>query len=81
MTKMQMTRAGVTVPTGDSGQLVSVIRELRLHPERCKAMGENARAAFDAKYERRVAFARWEAMLDSLLAEFSISHLRRAPAS
>ena len=66
---LEETQSGVTVPTGDSAQLAKVIRELRTQPARCKAMGENARRAFESKYERRVALAQWDAMLDSLEAK------------
>ncbi len=60
--------AGITVPTGDSAGLAQVIRDLRATPARCKELGDHARAAFESKYDRRIALAKWEAMLDSLSA-------------
>ncbi len=59
--------AGITVPSGESHKLASAIRMLRDDPTRRKSMGESARAAFESRYDRSIAFAHWEALLNELM--------------
>jgi glycosyltransferase involved in cell wall biosynthesis len=54
---------GCTVPVGDGVTLAQTIRELAADPQRCRRMGERARAAFDAEFERSIAIGRWEELL------------------
>ena len=63
---LEETNSGITVTTGDCDRLAAAIRELRDNPSRCKVMGECARQAFESKYDRRVALAKWDALLNSL---------------
>lgn len=56
--------AGISVGVGDEEKLAAAIRELRDSPARCEQMGASARRAFEAQFDRPVAFSRWEALLD-----------------
>ena len=42
---------GYKIPLGDIDKFVSTIKELWNDPERCKVMGEKARADYEAKYQ------------------------------
>ena len=55
---------GLTVPEGDAPALVAAVRTLAADPDMCRAMGENARAAFEAHFTLHHAVARWETLLD-----------------
>lgn len=61
---LQEFSCGLTVPEGDAPALVAAIRMLAADPDRCRAMGENARAAFEAHFTLQHAVARWETLLD-----------------
>jgi glycosyltransferase involved in cell wall biosynthesis len=50
---------GVTVAAGDGHGLAAAIRDLRASPEKLRAMGERARAAFEREWNKPVALARW----------------------
>ncbi len=57
------TGAGIAVPTGDAAALAAAILRLRDDAALRQAMGERARAAFEADYDMPVALAKWEALL------------------
>jgi glycosyltransferase involved in cell wall biosynthesis len=57
---------GLSVESGDAAGLARAIRLMRDEPARTDAMGRNARRAFDEKFDRGIAFARWVALLQSL---------------
>jgi glycosyltransferase involved in cell wall biosynthesis len=63
---LRESKCGLSVPTGDSQALALAIVSLRDDPERARAMGKNARDAFDAQFDRAIAFASWERILASL---------------
>jgi|CXWL01.1.fsa_nt_gi glycosyltransferase involved in cell wall biosynthesis len=50
---------GVTVAPGDGAGLAGAIAELRSSPDRLRAMGERARAAFEREWDQPIALARW----------------------
>jgi glycosyltransferase involved in cell wall biosynthesis len=54
---------GVTVAPGDGAGLAAAIRELRASPEKLRAMGERARAAFEREWDEPVALARWREVI------------------
>lgn len=60
------TDAGLTVQTGNCEELAAAIVRLRDDPRRCQTMGEHAREAFQLKYDRPVALAKWEALLNGV---------------
>ena len=55
--------SGLTVPDGDGAALAEAILGLRNNPARAKAMGTAARRMFEARFDRPVALARWDAVL------------------
>jgi glycosyltransferase involved in cell wall biosynthesis len=60
---------GATVAEGDGEQLAATIVRLALDaPERAR-LGNNARLAFEANYEKGIAVVRWIKMLDRLAAK------------
>ena len=50
---------GMTVAAGDAAGLAAAIRELRAAPEKLRAMGARARAAFEREWNEPIALARW----------------------
>jgi glycosyltransferase involved in cell wall biosynthesis len=58
--------AGVSVAVGDQEALVRAILQLRDSPSECARLGENARKAFEARYEMRHAFAEWDSLLGQI---------------
>jgi glycosyltransferase involved in cell wall biosynthesis len=54
---------GVTVAPGDAAGLAAAILDLRAAPEKLRAMGERARAAFERNWDRPVALARWREVI------------------
>jgi glycosyltransferase involved in cell wall biosynthesis len=54
---------GVTVAPGDGAGLAAAIRELRASPEKLRAMGERARAAFEREWDEPIALARWREVI------------------
>lgn len=54
---------GVTVRRGDGKELAQAIEALAGDPELCSEMGRNARAAFDAAFDRQTALSRWQVLL------------------
>lgn len=55
---------GLAVAVGDAAGLAGAIRALRDDPARRARMGANARAAFEARYDRTHAMALWEQALE-----------------
>jgi len=55
---------GLTVVQGDAEGLARAIRELRADPDRLRAMGERARAAFEREWDEPIALARWREVID-----------------
>src|SRR5258706_3750972 len=50
---------GVSIAAGDAAGLAAAIRDLRASPDKLRAMGERARAAFEREWDRPIALARW----------------------
>lgn len=50
---------GITVAAGDAAALVAAIQDLRSSPEKLRAMGARARAAFEREWDKPIALARW----------------------
>lgn len=50
---------GVTVAAGDGAGLAAAIRDLRASPDKLRAMGERARAAFEREWSQPIAVTRW----------------------
>ncbi|MDX2306634.1 MAG: glycosyltransferase family 4 protein [Hyphomicrobium sp.] len=63
---LDRTGTGFSVPEGDAGRLVDVIRQLAREPDMSGAMGTRARAAFLAHYDLPQAVAAWTALLSEL---------------
>jgi glycosyltransferase involved in cell wall biosynthesis len=57
------TDSGVTVPMLDGAALASTILRLRENPQERKRLGENARKAFEQRYDMPIALAKWDALL------------------
>jgi len=56
---------GLTVAPGDAAGLAGAIRELRADPQRLRAMGARARAAFEREWDEPIALARWRKVIDA----------------
>ncbi|HLX81373.1 MAG TPA: glycosyltransferase family 4 protein [Burkholderiales bacterium] len=54
---------GVTVPEGDAAGLAAAIVDLRASPEKLRAMGARARAAFEREWDAPIALARWREVI------------------
>ena len=54
---------GVTVAAGDAAGLAAAIRDLRVSPEKLRAMGARARAAFEREWNEPIALARWRQVI------------------
>lgn len=63
---------GVSVAAGDAAGLAAAIRDLRASPEKLRAMGERARAAFEREWNQPIALARWR----EVIAEVEKSNLK-----
>lgn len=59
-------QCGVTLPTGDGQALALAILEVKNDPAARAAMGENARRAFEARYDMPLALARWRSLLEDV---------------
>ena len=60
------TDTGIVVAEGDGAALVRAVRDLASDPERCEAMGQRARALFEAKYDIAFAIEAWEDAIRTL---------------
>lgn len=58
---------GVTIASGDGLGLAETITILANDPERCRAMGEGARAMCEANFGKKQAIAAWLKLLESIL--------------
>ncbi|MEX2164522.1 MAG: glycosyltransferase family 4 protein [Sulfuricaulis sp.] len=56
---------GYAVQAGDASRLTATITRLNGDPEMCGRLGENARRLFDDRFDKRLAFAAWEKVLNS----------------
>ena len=54
---------GVAVASGDAAGLAAAIRELRAAPDKLRAMGGRARAAFEREWDKPIALARWREVI------------------
>ena len=54
---------GVTVAAGDATGLAATIKDLRVSPDKLRAMGERARAAFEREWDKPIALARWREVI------------------
>jgi colanic acid biosynthesis glycosyl transferase WcaI len=54
---------GAVVAPGDDAGLAQAITALAAAPERCREMGDNARAMLVAHYTRRTSISRWDELL------------------
>jgi colanic acid biosynthesis glycosyl transferase WcaI len=57
---------GATVSGGDGTGLARTLLRLAADPARCRQMGENARRAFEATFEKRHAVRRWKRLLEEI---------------
>jgi colanic acid biosynthesis glycosyl transferase WcaI len=60
---------GRTIEPGNGVGLAHIILELAAKPTLCRELGERARAAFDAEFDRPIAVARWERVFAELNRE------------
>ena len=60
---------GRTVDMGDGTALAETILELAANPELCRSMGQRARQAFEAEFDKPIALARWEQLLREVSGE------------
>jgi len=58
--------SGFTVQEGDGAGLAGLIRRLESDRAEVAAVGRRARAGFEARHDRRVAVARWIALLENV---------------
>ena len=54
---------GCIVAVGDGAALAQTIRELAADPQRCRQMGERARLAFEAGFDKSIAIRCWEELM------------------
>ena len=54
---------GVSVAAGDAAGLAAAIRDLCASPDKLRAMGERARAAFEREWDLPVALSRWREVI------------------
>lgn len=58
---------GATIASGDGRGLAETLAIFANDPERCRAMGERARAMCEASFGKKQAIAAWSKLLESLL--------------
>jgi glycosyltransferase involved in cell wall biosynthesis len=54
---------GAVIGAGDGAGLAAVIQALRADPDRRRALGANARAAFEDRFDKTIALGAWRAVL------------------
>src|SRR5204863_7132628 len=59
---------GIAVRNGDRHGLAEAIRHLAANPDLCRALGDNARSAFEANWDRTIAAAKWADLLAAVSA-------------
>jgi glycosyltransferase involved in cell wall biosynthesis len=57
---------GRTVEIGDGIALAETICELAANPELCRQMGQRARQTFETEFDKPIALARWEKLLQEV---------------
>jgi glycosyltransferase involved in cell wall biosynthesis len=72
-TILRDTGAGTTVATGDADALARVLRRIRDDDVERGLMGERARAAFETRFDRHIAFSAWDALFHDLSQEVAES--------
>jgi colanic acid biosynthesis glycosyl transferase WcaI len=60
---------GVAVRAGDGRGLAEAIRHLAANPDLCRALGNNARSAFEANWNRPIAAGKWADLLAAVSAQ------------
>ncbi|MGC2524076.1 MAG: glycosyltransferase family 4 protein, partial [Stellaceae bacterium] len=65
---VQRAGCGVVIAPGAGELLAEALRRLRADPGCVAEMGRRARAALDADFTRRQAFARWRALIEEITA-------------
>ena len=60
---------GVAVRAGDRRGLAEAIRHLAANPDLCRALGNNARSAFEANWNRTIAAGKWADLLAAISAQ------------
>jgi colanic acid biosynthesis glycosyl transferase WcaI len=60
---------GVAVKAGDGRGLAEAISRLAANPELCRALGNNARSAFEANWNRTIAAGKWADLLAAISAQ------------
>jgi glycosyltransferase involved in cell wall biosynthesis len=60
---------GVAVRAGDARGLAEAIRHLAANPDLCRALGNNARSAFEANWNRTIAAGKWADLLAAISAQ------------
>lgn len=60
---------GIAVRNGDRHGLAKAIRHLAASPDLCRALGDNARSAFEANWDRTIAAAKWADLLAAVSAQ------------
>jgi len=61
-------KCGQTVPAGEGRALADAILDLAANPGVCRWMGQRARAAFTADFDKPIALGRWERLLQEVAA-------------
>jgi glycosyltransferase involved in cell wall biosynthesis len=56
-------QCGRTVVAGDGVALARTILDLAAAPDLCRHMGQRARQAFEAEFDKAIALMRWEELL------------------
>jgi colanic acid biosynthesis glycosyl transferase WcaI len=72
---------GFTIASGEAASLAAAIEQLAAHPALARRMGECARSAFIASYERRLCCHQWGNLLAGLLDPAPVEIEVTAPAT
>lgn len=68
---LKLHACGIIVEQGDGAALARAILSLERDPLRCREMGANARRVFEAEFDKTIAVARWQSLIQALEAEQS----------
>jgi glycosyltransferase involved in cell wall biosynthesis len=60
-------KCGWPVAAGDGAALARAIRDLAARPDLCRWLGERAREAFEAEYDRPIALRQWKNLLHATM--------------
>lgn len=61
-------QCGLSIAAGDADGLAKAILELKAGREKCREMGQRARAAFEAHYDKPIGLRRWRVLLEEVAA-------------